>query len=112
MVDTRLACGGDRIGMSREPFARLQIVGGDDQDPLAARDGRTQCFGRVEIALANIHPLVPELGEFVGVARDRDDRTGARLDQLIDYLASKLAGGACDDKWSVLKACHGRIPVL
>ena len=67
VVDTYRLGRSNRIGMSCEPLARLQIVGGDDEETLAAREG---CFKRsrvVEIALARLDSFPARSASLSGV---------------------------------------------
>lgn len=94
----------DCIGMCREPRARLQIVGRDDEDKLAAREGGVKGRRIGEVAPAHLDALRLQIAELVEIAGHRDDRRRACREQEIDDLPAELAGGAGDDEGAVL---HG-----
>jgi hypothetical protein len=97
--------------MGNQPLAWFKIVGRDDEKALATCESGFKRRRIVEIALARLDALCLQIGHLFWIARHRNNRTGAGLDQQFDDLPTELAGSAGNDKGSVLNIAHGLSPM-
>ena len=89
-------------GLDHGPVLRHALAdgaGGNQQDPVRARERPGDRFGVVVVHGFDLDPAAGEVSQFLGGASDGDDLVGgyAALQERGDDVAAQLAGGSGDD---------------
>ena len=92
MADPRLLRRRDGGELALQPVAHG--VGGDDQQPVHAGEGRDEGVGGVEIGSPHARPARHQVGDGLGPPGDQDDVRRVRaVEQLLGDETAEVAGG-------------------